>query len=138
MRHHYREFIIMSAERENIAEHNNDIRTERLENILVELGINFKPIKGVYKDTKEFSFMCFLEPVKGFDVEFFERLAKNFDQECILYRDKYNKCYLHYNSPDGKTSWTEKLDGSFKQVSQSDVENLDAYSIIGGKFYAVR
>lgn len=136
MRHHYREFIIMSAEREKYSKDKNHRLTARLSHILLELGINCKPIDGYYKGSKEVSFMCFLEPNKGFDIEFFERLAKNFDQECILYRDKYNKCYLHWSNkkPDG--SHVQKLDGSFKEVDRVDMYN-DSFSVIKGKYYAV-
>lgn len=130
MKHHYREFIIMSAERDSYSKDKNRRLTNTLANVFIELGINVKPITGYYKGSKEVSFMCFLEPTKGFDVEFFERLAKNFDQECILYRDKYNKCYLHGDS-------ITKLDGSFKEVDKVDIYE-DSFSVINGKYYAVR
>lgn len=119
----------MSAERPN---ENNDYRTDLLGRMLDEFNVTYHEVIGYYKGQREVSFMVMLD--KDFTVEFFESLAKKFDQECILYRDKYNECYLHYTCPY-KKDYNEKLDGSFKQVES--VENLDAYSIIGGKFYAV-
>ena len=110
------EVALLSASKRHLTPSINRRRHELMYDILAELGVNFVECQGVYKDSEENSFMVYLEPIKGFTEHFFARLACNkFEQECVLYRDKYKNGYLI--DLDGN----EEYIGTVDQLNREDV-----------------
>ena len=138
MRTNHNEFIILSAFVD--ADYwTNDFRDDRLYGILDDLGCKFKTIEGCYQGTRELSYMVQLEHYKGFTEEFFLEIAsKQFDQECILHKDKYNKIYLLYPATYGGKKYFDTYE---KQLIGTEFVQCDStaenYSIIDGKYWKV-
>ena len=125
-----REFVILSAELEGNTVLGNLLATNNLESCLDDLGLQYKQVEGCYKGVSEVSFMVMtpcestLEVVKDLGL-------KSFGQESVLFRGYDGRCVLYYG--DGGI---ERL-GTFKQVSQSEALQNDAYTLVDGKYWII-
>lgn len=125
--------IVLSAELGFMGEGTNNQRTKRMAEIMLGVsmaGVIVEECNGVYKGTKEKSFMVIKNDYRP-SLSFMKDLADNFQQESILVVNDNDESFLIYLNSDEII----KLDGVFKEVE--DVKGLDAYTEMGGKFYAV-
>lgn len=123
--------VILSAELSSLSSKENVRRSELLNDMLSELKMPFKPSEGVYKGMKESSFVVLVND--GAELETLKNFAfKNFNQESVLHQDANQEAFLVFQ--DGTI---ERL-GRLEQVSKQEVETLDAYTMMDGKFYATK
>jgi len=116
------EVIFMSAFKEELPITLNLRRHNALKAILADLGVRYKICEGVYKNSAETSIMIYLEHYKGYNEHFFADIAvKQFDQESILYRDKYKDAYLIYKDSE------EKI-GVMREITPRQAESLDSFT----------
>lgn len=124
-------FIILSAEL--TGHHLNESRTQDLRSRLKagRLGksINFVECNGVYKGTKEKSFMVEVE--NHYDFMWTCGVARSYNQESILMVDKRNQASLFYL----ESKKVEKL-GTFHKIPKSVADTLDAYTETKDGYYA--
>jgi hypothetical protein len=120
--------VIMSAELSSLNSVENVRRTLLLNDMIAELRLPFKQSIGVYKGSKERSFVVVVNDQAEIDT-----LAgfafKSFGQESILHQDSNQLARLVYS--DGRTETLGKL----VQVSKELTETLDNYTLMDGKFY---
>lgn len=124
MKKHMRtlEFIILSAELENLHPSENNTRTDRLEYMLNELRLPYKAIEGVYKGVSEASFLVVVKDES--EIECVTDLGlKSFGQESILFRDFKGQASLVFNN-----GITQDI-GTFTRTT----EVSECYSIVGGQ-----
>lgn len=131
------EFIILSAELSTLSYSENLVRSLRLLDLLHDLKLPFKQIKGVYKGTSEVSFMVVVKDEAEIDTV--TRLAfQSFNHESILFRDYKGNAKLIYSNgmtldAKGQPSYLTQSIGKFKKVNS--VEGEDAYSIVNGEHW---
>ncbi len=120
--------VIMSAELSSLNSVENVRRTLLLNDMIAELRLPFKQSIGVYKGSKERSFVVVVNDQAEIDT-----LAgfafKSFGQESILHQDSNQLARLVYS--DGKMETLGKL----VQVSKELAETLENYTVMDGKFY---
>lgn len=125
--------VIISAELSTNSKYWNRVNTDdlRMRLKMGSLGKSYQFIeaKGVYKGTKEKSFIVKVE--NQYDLIWVTNLAKMFNQESILYVDSRNNASLYYI--ESKTR--EKL-GIFHKVPKSVADTLDAYTMTKDGYYA--
>ena len=120
--------VILSGELSSLSSAENSRRTTLLNDMIAELRLPFKRAEGVYKGSKENSFVVVvndqadIDAVTGF-------AFKAFGQESVLHQDSNQLARLIYS--DGKMETLGKL----TQVSKELAETLDNYTIMEGKFY---
>lgn len=131
-----REFIIMSTERPDLSDKEIDQRNSLFEQMLLDYGLQYTETIGYFEGKAETSFMVFLDHAKGYDANFFNEIAKKqFNQDCILYRDKYDNCYLgYYMTLLPRKNMYEKISEKFVQTDTIS-ENC---TVIDGKYYEVK
>ena len=108
----FKKFYIFSAHRPNNM--NNHINSLTVKSVLKDEGLSFSVTQGVYKDTKEISFMVFDGPNVKSTIE---ALCKIYNQECYLLRDVDNEGYLVY--PNG----TRERIGNPVEVTSKGCDN---------------
>lgn len=118
-----KKFMILSAEYYTLTEEQNKHRTNTLRSCLRIMGVNFEQVTGVYKGTKEISFLC---DVSNIDVqETIQTLAFDvFGQESVLHKEYDGFCELLYK--DASVDYLGKI----RQVSEIEASELDAYTIL--------
>lgn len=123
--------IILSAELSSLSSKENVRRSTLLNDLLVELKMPFNTAEGVYKGMKETSFVVIVGD--NSELETIKNLAfKSFNQESVLHQDVNQEAFLMFR--DGNI---ERL-GRLEQVSKQEVETLDAYTVMDGKYYATK
>lgn len=128
--------LIFSAELESLSDTENDLRSNRLINILNDLGIAFKTVMGCYKYksgniTSEKSFIVPIAD-QALRESLTSLLLDKFGQESILELTPKRKAFLI-----GKES--EKCLGDFKEVSKELAYKLGVFTYDQStrKYYAV-
>jgi len=116
-------FFILSACRDNLDVNSNHKRTREVYNTLLDLGLDFACVTGVYKGTQGSSFMVFDNESQEVRANI-ELLCKLYDQECYLERDKDNEGYLVY--PNG----SRESIGVPREVTREDTKKLDGFTIL--------
>jgi hypothetical protein len=111
--------VLISAELSSADRYMNQDRTSRLRSRLIELGLPFDGVTGVYKGTKEVAFL-----VVTSDVEQMQKLAREFSQEAILSSDANRMSTLHFSNGYAKTV------GKLKQITKEEAFSLDNYTIV--------
>ena len=120
--------VILSGELSNLSSTENDRRTTLLNDMIAELRLPFKKATGVYKGSKENSFVVIVR--EQADIDTVTGFAfKSFGQESVLHQDSNQLARLIY--ANGKTEVVGKLE----QVSKELAETLDNYTVMEGKFY---
>ena len=120
--------VIMSAELSSLNSVENVRRTLLLNDMIAELRLPFKQSIGVYKGSKERSFVVVVNDQA--DIDTLAGFAfKSFGQESILHQDSNQLARLIYS--DGKMETLGKL----VQVPKELAETLDNYTLMDGKFY---
>lgn len=120
--------VILSAELNRQDSFTNDRRTTLLNDMIAELRLPFKKAVGVYKGSKENSFVVVVN--EQADIDTLANFAfKSFGQKSILHQDSNQLARLIY--ADGKAETLGKL----VQVSKELAETLDNYTVMDGKFY---
>ena len=119
--------IIFSAELSELDQASNNRRTFLLHEIIDTITSKYNTIEGVYKGTKEQSFIVTgnLKTINLIKSIAFER----FNQESVLLQDTNGRAYLEFQ--DGST---QEL-GRLKEVSKKVAENSEAYTVIDNKFF---
>lgn len=119
--------ILISAFRTGNTNYENMQATEKLGEALQQLGLNYGQAIGMYRGTREISMVV----QASVELPLIE-LAERFGQESILVVSKGGVAELVYT--DGRR---EQLPGKFGPVSSETARNLNAYTLVNGKFYAV-
>lgn len=123
-------FTVISAEREALADETNRLRTVMLTERLSDEGFPFLPVRGSYKGRPEASFVV---PVRGIaDLQIVQRLAAEFLQESILYVSEAGRAELLFTSGQ-----TVTYIGTWQPVDLEQAAELDAFTKVGERFYAV-
>lgn len=132
--------VIISAERYDKPQDENDIRTKWLDIALTLSGIPHHKAQGCYKGTSEESFVCLVD--SPLDTRLVD-LAISFEQESILVRAD-DGIFLLYPSRDyagtdfeQTTIKFERIGDKIKAVSPAYAETQDAYTIMNGRCYIV-
>ena len=119
--------VIISAENAAADRYTNQERTSQLRSRLLQLGLPFDGISGVFKGKEEIQFLVVTK-----DLELMKKLAKEFSQNAILSCDANRTATLHFSNG------IEKNVGKLKQVTKEDTKTLDAFTIVrdnGKEFY---
>jgi hypothetical protein len=111
--------VIISAEIANSDRYLNQDRTNRLRNRLLEMGLAFDGVTGVYKGVTENAFLVVTK-----DVEAMKKLAREFSQERILSSDANRMSTLHFIKGEDMSL------GKLKQVTKEEAQALDNYTIV--------
>lgn len=120
--------VILSGELSSLSSTENTRRTTLLNDMIAELKLPFKKATGVYKGSKENSFVVIVNDQA--DINTLANFAfKSFGQESILHQDSNQLARLVYS--DGKMETLGKL----VQVSKELAETLDNYTLMEDKFY---
>lgn len=114
---HYDITYIISAERANLTSLENDLRTEKLERDLYNLGAGFKIVLGCYQGTKENSFV-----VQGLKDASIVELLRKYGQDCALKLDSSR----HADSIQANGDIISL--GQFKAVSEANALKLANYT----------
>lgn len=112
--------VILSAESSNLDRYSNHERTSKLRSRLLEMGLPFDGVTGVYKGTKEVAFLVVTN-----DVDKMKKLAKEFNQEAILSSDANRMSVLHSVNKDVAIEL-----GKMRQITSDDAKLLDNYTIV--------
>ena len=94
------------------------------------LGNDARPVEGVYKGKHE---RAYIVPLIDTTLNDVLKLAREFDQESILFLDNQRQGWLHYCD----RCLSDYL-GTFKEVSPMVADTLDTYTKDGVKYYACR
>ena len=122
--------IVLSGELKGESYVKNRIYSNLLESRLKDLQIVYNKALGSYKSEKETSFVCL--PKNEEEINLLKHIAFNlFNQESVLYQDANGKAYLIYSDDTSVTL------GKLRQVPMSQTENLEAFTILNDKAYAV-
>lgn len=114
------QFYIISAERFNLSVEDNKARTLGLVKDMLDLGLCFTAVQGVYKGTSEQSFIVFAHDMpEGWIMAKMREL----DQESILAVEQGNGASLVY--ADGGTEYLGKF-----QRHKGALDYHDAYTLI--------
>ena len=120
--------IILSAELPRLDYYVNQDRTTLLRNMLIDIGLPFRSVRGFYKGTMEHSFLVVIN-----DMTLFETVRdfafKTFEQESILYQESSGLCSLIYNDE------TVQNLGKMHLVNEETAKMKDSYTQIDDKFY---
>lgn len=119
---------IISAERYNLTVEENKARTLAFVQEMLDLGLTFVAVQGVYKGTSEQSFIV---NAHGMPTGWIRRKMRELDQESILVIEKDNSATLVY--ADGAA---ESL-GKF-QRHRGSLDGLDAYTKIAGNAWVCK
>ncbi len=122
------DFFIISAERFNLSVEDNKARTLGLVKEMLRLGLSFTTVKGVYKGTKEQSFMVFTQGVPD---GWMMAAMRGLDQESILAVGANMDANLVY--ADGSI---ESI-GTF-QRHDGALDTLEAYTLIEGQVWVCK
>lgn len=114
-------FFIFSANSHGLKTNENHVRTREAYNTLLDLGLNFTCVTGVYKGVTEASF--FVYDSEGAR-ENIATLCKLYGQECYLERDLDNEGYLI----DGEGIKTSI--GTPKEVTRQEASGLESFTIL--------
>jgi hypothetical protein len=118
--------VFISAELSNLDRYANQDRTARMRNRLLQMGLGFEGVTGVYKGTKEVAFLVVTQ-----DFDAMRKLAAEFEQEAIMTSDANRMSTLHFASG-------EKMElGKLRQIEKDSAILLDNYTIVeyNGKEY---
>jgi len=126
VKHTKKEFIIISGELSTNTPAVNEQRTRCLQSNLDDLGVNYVACFGQYKGDREKSFLVYLEHYNGYDESFFSAMAENFNQDCILYRDKYDTVEFIYSTH------REKTDKKLAEITPLKASRVEAYTYFYG------
>lgn len=96
--------------------------------MLNEMGLAWKPVLGVYKGSKEGSYVIAADEV---DIGKIETLRLMFGQECFMYVDSRRFASLHYDKH------VEYL-GQLRDVSPDIAKKRAAYTTDGETYWVVR
>lgn len=114
------QFYIISAERFNLSVEDNKARTLGLVKDMLELGLSFTAVQGVYKGTAEQSFIVFAHGVPD---GWMMAKMRELDQESILAVEVGNGANLVY--ADGGTEYIGKF-----QRHKGALDDREAYTLI--------
>jgi len=122
--------IIFSVFQKDVSEDANYMNTIKVESMLKRTNIPFKAVQGVYKGTKEESFIIDLKYINAA-----MELARHYNQESILVIDANSNATLKYMPV---TVESDSYLGIFQEVLESTAKTLDAYTydIETGTYYA--
>jgi len=121
--------VIISAELTDCP--NNATRTTSLITSLVNTGLRYMPVDGVYKGKHESSFIVFCDDV--FDVlRITTKGLTTYGQECVLVLD-LNKGRAILNYAD----YPLMIGSQLKNVEQLEALTHDAYTVVDGEYWVV-
>ena len=123
--------VIISAERVDKDVRQNAYAHAELSDVLRNLGIRHAEAQGCYKAHKELSYVCIA--ADDITLNNLRKLAKYFDQECILVANEYRDTYLD-DVADGSR---HDLNGRLCEVTKVYAEKQEAYTILNDKYYTV-
>lgn len=119
---------IISAERYNLSKDENKARSLAFLQELLDLGLTFVSVKGVYKGVEEQSFIV---NAHGMPTGWIQRKMRELDQESILVIENDNQATLVY--ADGAVVSLGKF-----QRHRGSVDGLDAYTKIAGNAWVCK
>lgn len=135
------ELIIFSVFQSDLSIRENINNHDKIKNKLKKIGIPFKEIEGVYKNSKELSFVTIIK--KGIsDSKDIKDIAKEFNQECILSLGEIivhglRKATLQYINAEYRTAGKDI--GYFRQRAKEIAQKEDCYTFdpVTGNYFIV-
>ena len=127
----FKEVIILSAELSSNDHATNDFNTHKLINKLRSHMILSNKATGVYKGSKEVSFVTL--PKNDRELAYVKSVAfSDFNQESVLYQDKHGDAFLIYSC--GK----KEAIGQLRKLGTKNVDHLENYTIMNGDIYSTK
>lgn len=128
-------FIILSASRAELTPELNSERSELLARQLAARDLSFKRVDGVYKGSREISFLV-LTPDDNAQAACY-RLARRYGQESVLSVDANRYAALVFLTPDmgGADVASVSGVGYWRSAAAAEAEALDNYTRDGADFY---
>lgn len=109
----------------------NDAQTQHLHNDIQSLGLRHQHAHGYYDGHCEQSFVVYCDDL--FDVLRLLPLRAKYNQDCVLVTDTQAHTALLY--------WadiTTMIGNGWEEISLTDTYDMDAYTCIEGKYYAIK
>lgn len=119
---------IISAERYDLTVEENKARTLAFVQEMLDLGLTFVAVRGVYKGTSEQSFIV---NAYGMPTGWIQHKMRELDQESILVIEQDNSATLVY--ADGAEEYLGKF-----QRHRGSVDGLEAYTSIAGNAWVCK
>ena len=128
---HFNQAVILSGELSNLSAVENEKRTSNLQACLVDCGFSFKTCIGVYKGSKEVSFVVLVK--NSGDIQALKDFAfKSFKQESLMFQDANGLCNLEFSNGTNETL------GKFRTVNPKFIEQYDNYMVLDGKVFVTK
>jgi hypothetical protein len=118
--------LVFSAERSELSQRENALRTEEVVDVLQERGASFREVEGVFNRVKEASFI-----VNAQHEGLVRELCQAFGQDCYLHVDNDKSAILRY--PDGSDAYI----GMWTQTPHEPSGDY-TYDPITGKYYSIK
>lgn len=125
------QIVLISAELSNEDSFFNSVRTERLINMVRDIGLNFGMVEGFYKGKAENTLLVVVN--NQHDIDTLLGFAKNFKQESILHSDSNRHSELIYI--DGRAN--ESL-GRLIGTSELEAKKSDSYTKSNDSYYITK
>ena len=124
----FKQFALISAERKDLTQGENETRTNQLKLMLEHSKLFHVEGQGFYDGHKEVTF--FVELPNQDDIERIEMIGLDrFQQDCVAIQYPDGHTRLHYPNE------VEYL-GKIRQVTEEYAKKQDAYSVFNGIHYA--
>lgn len=121
------ECVLISACRDVEPEWRNYLAHCTLRDHLIENGWSFKEVEGCWLGAHELSFLVVLssdEWVRFAQLHKLQTIAQEFEQDAILYLDRYRNAYLI----EGQEQEAPRLVGKFRPITAEEASSLDGYT----------
>ncbi len=127
MRKPKKDVVIISAHRKELKETENTCRHHNMGIALHNLKFKYCAAVGAYEHNIESSYVVEID--NNSDLRTLISLAKEYDQDCVLYADKHRVASLRY--PNGNIENIGRLECVDKKVATA----LGNYTKAGGYYY---
>lgn len=124
---HFQQLAFISAFRDTLTLEENNHRHKYMSEVLTRLKVLHRPIEGMFKGTKELSFLVHL--TNEVTLELIQSVAIEFDQESVLYRDSNNQVW-NVNSKGEQDSL-----GTFRKITKEQADQVTAWTRFNNEFF---
>lgn len=124
----YQQVVIMSVSKQ-LCDVIDIASTKDFARYLDSNKFSYNEAQGMYKGTSERSFVILID--SDYELELLKAIAMKYNQESILYQDSNGISQLLFT--DGSDSMVTL--GKLRQTET--IDNLEAYTILKGKFYSI-
>lgn len=123
--------VTLSAEHAHTEAAANDAATQLLHSDIQALGLNHSHAHGYYEGHPEQSFVVYCDDM--FDVLRLLPLRSKYNQDCLLVVDNTANCAMLYWD-----NTTTLIGNMWEEIPLTDTYDIDAFTAIEGKYYAIK